>query len=110
MLRLVPVGRELVRRPDVERPSVDRQWFRRLEPRPKCLVGELLTRALQETRPGFLHAEAHDGECGKLREGERRSTALDQIAIGCTHRRRLALAASYRRLDLCLSARYVYRS
>src|SRR5690348_5602064 len=68
MLRLVPVRRELIGCADVDRSAIDRKRLRWFEPRAERLVGQLLARALQQARPGFLRGEGHSA-CGKLERG-----------------------------------------
>ena len=64
VLRLVPLGRETIRRANEELIALDLQGLRRLQPGLEGLLRQLLARPLEQSRPGFLCCESHDGFAG----------------------------------------------
>src|SRR5688500_11034066 len=59
VLRLVPVGRELIRGADDDRVALERQRFGGLEPGSKRLFRELMARAIEDPGPDFRRRERH---------------------------------------------------
>ena len=48
MLRLVPIGSEMVGRTHIDRSLIERERLRRLEPRSESLIRQLLASSLEE--------------------------------------------------------------
>src|SRR5688500_4940567 len=60
VLRLVPVGGELIGRADDDGIALECQWLGRLQPRPKRLFRKLAARSIEDTRPDFRRRERHE--------------------------------------------------
>jgi hypothetical protein len=61
VLRLVPVGRELIGRAHDDRVPLESERLRRLQPGPKRLFRKLMARAIEDPRPDFSRRERHIG-------------------------------------------------
>src|SRR5687767_1372418 len=103
MLRLVPVGGELIGRADDDGIALECQWLGRLQPRSKRLFRKLAARSIEDARPDFRRRERHErmwitrgGGGAKLSEpcgkSKRRSAPLvvpeqtcDQAAVEALH-------------------------
>src|SRR5438270_3280350 len=71
MLRLIPVCRELIRRPDDDGITLKRERLRRLKPSPKRLFRKLAAGAVQDARPNFVRRERHNAVDNFWEAGER---------------------------------------
>ena len=97
VLRLVPVGGELIWRADVQGDAVEGECLSRLEPGSEGLLGELLSSAIEQPAPSFVGSQRHDDERKKKRGG----AAKLEIACGKINQRRHCEAS----LDLSFSPR-----
>src|SRR3954469_7594861 len=59
MLRLVPLHRELVRRPDDQATLIERDCLGGLEPRPDGVVGKFAMRLVEDALPGVFCGQLH---------------------------------------------------
>ena len=59
VLRLIPIGSELIWRANDNRVALEGEWLGRLEPRAKRLFRELAAGAVEDTRPDFGRRERH---------------------------------------------------